>query len=123
MRKKLLSDEQREMIKSRYTGQYGELDKLAKEYGVSRSTISRVVQSPTKTAAEREKRRQYMARRGNNSKEYYHFRIVVDPLKDPDIIEKLMELENSGIVGSRQKYVRDLIKKDIEDSNTKKDNL
>lgn len=114
MKKRALSEEQRQKIRSEYTGQPGELDKFAQEYGVSRSTISRAIQSPKRTAAQREKRKQYMAQRYNSSKDYYDFRIVVDPLKDPDIIEKLSELENSGIVGARQKYIRDLIKKDIQ---------
>lgn len=123
MRKKSLSEEQREEIRRIYTGQYGQLDELADKYGVSRSTISRVIQSPKRTAEQREKRRQYMAQKGNNSKNYYGFRIIVDPLKDPDIVEKLLELENSGIVGARQQYVRDLIKKDVQPGKRKKGNL
>lgn len=118
--KRTLTKEQCEEIRLNYTGKRGELDRLAAEYEVSRSTISRAVR-PEQNEQDREQRRLYAASRRGLGKEHYGFKLIVDPVKDPEIYEKLTELENCGVVGARQEYVRELIRKDIKESKANKE--
>lgn len=112
---KSLSKEQIEEIRKNYTGRIGEIGELVEKYQVSRSTIYRVIR-PEGTEAERQQRRKYMS---ENYKypERYSFRLTVDPIKEPDVYNKLLSVEKTGNIGARQHYIKQLIKKDIQ--NTK----
>lgn len=120
--KRTLTDKQREEIRRNYKGKRGELDKLAEKYEVSRSTISRIIR-PEQNDQDIERRRLYEARRREMGigKGHYGFKLIVDPVKEPEIYEKLFELENCGIVGARQDYVRELIRKDIRERKANKE--
>ncbi|MBQ8245801.1 MAG: hypothetical protein IJZ42_01575 [Lachnospiraceae bacterium] len=116
----ILSSEQKEEIRANYTGRYGELVELATKYGVSKSTIIRILNSDY-ADKEREQRKKYM------SEVYDHkyprqiiFQMRIDPIKEPDLFAKISEIEKGGLVSSRQQYVKDLIRKDIHDSQNKK---
>lgn len=83
---------------------------LAEEYGVSRSTINRIL-NPAYAANEREANRE----RINRNRSLYEdkikkYRLTLHTSNDADIIEKLEAVDN------RQGYIKQLIRSDIEQS-------
>ena len=111
-RSKKLSEEQREEILKNYTREPGQIDALAQKYGVSKSTIIRIIR-PNVAEAERQQRRKYMAETYEYPQRYI-VRLNIDPEREPDIYHKLSEVEKNGRVGARQHYIKQLIKKDIQ---------
>ncbi len=111
--KRILSQEQREEIKRNFTSRTGEIEELVAKYGVSRSTICRIIK-PDAAELTRRTNQKYMAEK-YNFPDRYDFRITINPIKESEIYNKLVELESTGYIGARQHYIKQLIQADIQE--------
>lgn len=102
-----LTAEQIEEIKERYFNDTASIRSIAEDYGVSRSTINRVL-NPQYAEAEREKCRERW-HKNHTSYARRHYSFTLNPTKDADIIEKLDSVKSKQ--GFIKKVIRDAINK------------
>ena len=100
-----LTAEQKEEIKERYLHDTASIRSIAQDFGVSRSTINRII-NPQYANAEREKcRERWHKNHTKYSRRHYSF--TLNPLIDADIIEKLDSVKN------KQGFIKKLIRNTI----------
>lgn len=106
-----LTPVQIEEIKERYYKGFSSIREIAADYSVSRSTINRIL-NPQYADREREAHRERLK---NNRKNYptKRYRLELHLINDNDLIEKLDSVKN------RQGYIKDLIRKDIQQRSSK----
>lgn len=100
-----LTAEQIEEIKEKYLSCNASIRSIAEDYGVSRTTINRIL-NPQYAEAEREKCRQrWQKNQAGYARRHYSFSLNTNT--EADIIKKLDSVKN------KQKFIKGLIRKEI----------
>ena len=115
MRRKILTEEQRNEIREAHIKDYAPYSVLAVKYNVSRNTILRICH-PEKYKQQLKSNQEYRKKNKDkinenlkNNYTKYYFTVHNEIYKD--IVNKLNEQENIS------EYLKNLVKRDIEESN------
>lgn len=115
MRRKKLTEEQRNEIREAFIKDHAPYSVLADKYNVSKNTILRIC-NPEKYEKQLEANKEYRKKNKDKINEniknnYSKYTFIFHNVNDKDILKKINEQDNVS------EYLKNLIKKDIEETN------